>query len=364
MKNLIYILIISMFLLACGSPPITQNENKTPNPPTISEPRATSPRAPIQDISWSIKDTYKWVKGHAQSSYDGKLIVASGLSLHFGAGLIGESQDIRVWDNVGFYVITALPKNKGYLKGVTEGSILHLIAGREPPDFSASYEHYTVDLSNGMKEYRGDVNDPRISYCTGIFSDGKIIIAGGYKATWTYRQIDENTIIDTVEIYDPITNTWTFTTKLPYGPRTHCDGVVYNDKFYKFGGFWQEVSGGEGHHQRIYDETVLIYDPSNGSWSEGARMPIPLSGLSVTLVNDEIVLTGGHHKIYGFNQRVFTYDPIADTFLELPTLLPSPANDSQLTLIDGKLYLFGGEIPADSTVKNTSDLLQIGTLKN
>lgn len=345
-----YVIIILLLFASCGG-----------EVRSIGEVGKAGPAAVVNDIEWELYDTYKWVKGHAQSSYNNQLVVASGITFDFnGSGL--ESQDIRLWDGELFNTIAQLPKNKGYLKGVTEGDTLHLIGGRTPP-FTATSEHYTVDLSTGTVTHIADLNDARAAYGIGLFPDGRIIVSGGWQPSPDETAVNGDTIIDTVEMFDPGTQTWSLVAPQPNGASSHSNGVVYNDKFYKFGGIWQEKSADTGHFNRQYDEHVYLYDPSTDTWSQLARMPQPLGSPSVILMGDEVIIMGGHHKIVGFNDIVYVYNLTTDTFRELPTRMIYGAQDNQATLINGKIYLHGGETEFLEPVSSTSDLLQVGVVR-
>jgi Kelch motif len=86
----------------------------------------------------------------------------------------------------------------------------------------------------------------RQELATGVLS-GKLYVLGGY------GQFGSPTA--TVEVYNPVTNTWTFAHSLPYAV-DHNAAAVAGGKLYSFG-----AGGGE----------TFVYDPNRNSWA--ARPP-------------------------------------------------------------------------------------------
>ena len=47
----------------------------------------------------------------------------------------------------------------------------------------------------------------------------------------------------------------------------------------------------------ILDSTEM-YDPSVGSWANGAKLPQPMSGLKATNINDRVLIFGRYLHLY------------------------------------------------------------------
>ncbi|MGH8092412.1 MAG: kelch repeat-containing protein, partial [Chthoniobacterales bacterium] len=58
-------------------------------------------------------------------------------------------------------------------------------------------------------DYTGSLNDARKQYAATLLPDGRVLVAGGYN--------DNNGILASAELYDPVTGTWTYTGSLSTG---------------------------------------------------------------------------------------------------------------------------------------------------
>ena len=88
----------------------------------------------------------------------------------------------------------------------------------------------------------------KISFCERmadnvVTADSKIYILGGTSGS----------VQNSVEEYDPTTNTWSTKTAIPYGGLTEHACVTVNNKIYLIGG---EPSGGNK------TNTLYVYNPS------------------------------------------------------------------------------------------------------
>ena len=94
----------------------------------------------------------------------------------------------------------------------------------------------------GSWELRAPMPVARQELASGVL-DGNVYVIGGY---------DENgNSTATVQVYDPITDTWTSAQSLPFAVN-HNSAAVADGKLYSFG-----AGGGE----------VFLYNPNSNSWS-------------------------------------------------------------------------------------------------
>lgn len=122
--------------------------------------------------------------------------------------------------------------------------------------------------------------------------------------------------------------------------RSHFGSAVWNGKIYVFGG------GGEGFKSL---NLVDIYDSMKDTWSAGSPMPTTRSGVVAVTLGERIYVMGGGFKkpdgTFNFLTTVEIYDPKIDHWEKGPDLLmrhDAPA----ATVLDGKIYVFGGHHPA------------------
>lgn len=156
--------------------------------------------------------------------------------------------------------------------------------------------------------------------------EGKLILIGGYDA--------ENKITreNSVEIYDPETNSWTMGPPLPdYETTDHFHlTAVLNGKLHVVGHFLQ----GKSH---------WVFDGK--SWSKKAEAPVPCGWKSAALeaIGGKLILIQPDLENKNSGNAVFTYDPKLDQWgvtgkvpQGYPFILAANAS------ANGKIYVFGG----------------------
>jgi N-acetylneuraminic acid mutarotase len=141
------------------------------------------------------------------------------------------------------------------------------------------------------------------------------------------------------EAYDPPTNSWSELADYNGGPRYGVAAATTGGKLYAF-------AGAHAPGNTCFD-TVNIYDPGSDSWSVGpVPYPKPVQALiAVTsAVNGKIYLFGGEHYLGWSNEwyaDVYEFDPATGQFTEKASTF-EPRRFAFGAEVDGKIYLFGG----------------------
>ncbi len=125
-------------------------------------------------------------------------------------------------------------------------------------------------------------------------------------------------------------------------PRIHMAMVECNNKFYVFGGYIQGKTDDED-----YDlDSIEIYDINTDTWTfSKAKMSIKRHALSaVTLLNDKILIMGGSD--FNISNDVFDlceiYDPITDSITIAAPMLINSAEHYSCLFPNGHVLVFGG----------------------
>jgi N-acetylneuraminic acid mutarotase len=159
---------------------------------------------------------------------------------------------------------------------------------------------------------------------------GKIYVARGsgeYPSGiyWTY-------------CYDPISNTWTKKSPIPYH-RTIESFAELNGKLYAIGGGDPSLGG------RIEVTRVDVYDPSSDSWTLDAipRMSTPRTHLEpeTPVVNGKIYVIGGWDG-YSTLNSVEEYDPTTNSWRKIASM-PTARYGLATAVVGNKIYAIGGD---------------------
>lgn len=166
--------------------------------------------------------------------------------------------------------------------------------------------------------------------------DDKIYTLGGMSE-------DAQNVSDDFLEYDAARDTWTVLNPLPEA-RHHIAVSVLGDKLYGIGGFRGGFPNWEA------QSTVFVYDFNAEEWTESAPLPQPRGEHSASVVNGSIYVIGGRYKrtpdSANFNDHFDTssmvvFNPISEVWSSAPDI-PTARNSHAAAVIDGKIYVVGG----------------------
>ncbi|MCX5785104.1 MAG: hypothetical protein NTX59_05405 [Elusimicrobia bacterium] len=137
-----------------------------------------------------------------------------------------------------------------------------------------------------------------------------------------------NTILNTNEEYDPVSNTWATKAVMPTA-RGYLSAGVIGGKLYAVGGYYNAE----------YKNTNEAYDPAANTWITKAAMPTARNALSVGVIGGKLYAVGGWNVSHlNINEE---YDPAFNTWATKATMLTDRYALS-VGVIGGKLYAVGG----------------------
>ena len=157
--------------------------------------------------------------------------------------------------------------------------------------------------------------------------NGVIYAVGGTNTSGSERY-------STVEIYNPVTNSWTKGTPMPT-PREQVTAGVIDGILYVAGGM--KLSGAL--------DTVEAFDPKTNQWTTKAHMPTPRFQHAAAVVNGSLFVIGGVNGLT-LVPTVDVYDPATNSW----TTLLSPLSFAIVILL-----LFSFAIGPDASAFADSD---------
>jgi N-acetylneuraminic acid mutarotase len=167
--------------------------------------------------------------------------------------------------------------------------------------------------------------------------DGKLYIFGGF--------IGPEGPVARSDVYDPKANTWTRIADLPTRV-THAGSAVDGSKIYMAGGY---VGWGDRLGEQDYGTTaVWIYDTKTNTYSAGPSLPAPRGAGAVVKIDRTLHYMGGCdlNRVDRTDHWVLNLDAPQDGW-KASVPLPAPRNHFGVELVNGHVFLVGGQVGWD-----------------
>ena len=179
---------------------------------------------------------------------------------------------------------------------------------------------------------KADMPVPRVGRACVV--DGKIYIVGVSAAN---KKRDP---LGSVDVYDPATDTWAAVESMNHARAAPAVSVV-DGMIYVMGGVgWPRVLNRPG----PFLSSVEVFDPKNNRWTEIAEMPTPKALHTASVIDGKIYVIGGGFRGNGLFQYLSTvevYDPETDRWTEERDI-PTRRSGHKAEVINGNIYIFGG----------------------
>ncbi|HKO55259.1 MAG TPA: kelch repeat-containing protein [Thermoanaerobaculia bacterium] len=155
----------------------------------------------------------------------------------------------------------------------------------------------------------------------------EVAVATAAGRVYVFGGIAGNTVLASVEEYDPATDRWRFVAPIPE-PLHHTAAAVVDDRYiYLIGGY----------RTLAFDATdsVYRYDALADQWTRVASLPSPRGALAAATIGGVVYAVGGlpgPSELTGFDgERWTTLAP-----------LPTPREHLAAAAVNGKLYVISG----------------------
>jgi N-acetylneuraminic acid mutarotase len=252
--------------------------------------------------------------------------------------------------------ITNIPTPRGWLSTSGVDGKIYAIGGYKTFPYSVSTVEVYDTVTDNWDTTKASMPTARwLSGTTNTAVVGKIYAIGGLITF-------PGDGISTVEVYDTVTDTWDTKAPMPTA-RSHLATCVLDGKIYAIGGSIGSSSSWPGL------PTVEMYDPVTDTWTTKAPMPTARWGLCASSVNGKIYAIGGTAgaPTYGGLSKVEEYDPVTDTWTTKASMT-TPRLDLTGVELFGKIYAIGGIDRAQGTGHGTVEaydpVTDMWTLRN
>ncbi len=172
--------------------------------------------------------------------------------------------------------------------------------------------------------------------------DGKIYAIGGIAFNNVKKKKPWR--LDTVEVYDPATDTWAKGKKMNHARDGAAISVV-DGKIYVMGGTgWPQLPNRPG----PYLSSIEVFNPKTNQWRDIGEMSEPKSGHSASVINGKIYVIGGFFRGNGLDTKYFKtieiYHPETGRWTQKPDM-PVGKSGHAAEAINGKIYILTGADP-------------------
>ena len=190
---------------------------------------------------------------------------------------------------------------------------------------------------------------------------GKVLVAGGSNSAYS----SSGDTLSSVEIYDPIANTWTDVQPLHQARSDHSATLLENGQVLIAGG--NDPASGE---DETYLASVEIYDPDANSWTDTTPLGVARGFHTATLLqygpqNGKVLVAGGANNA---SSVIYTelFDPATENWLDAGDIMDpygSRVSHTATLLLNGQVLLAGGflgigsEVSADDSAEVYSPAL-------
>lgn len=313
-----------------GSPQPTPTPTTTPTP----SPTSAVPPAPHTWIFTGALTAGRFGQT-ATLLQNGKVLVAGGEANSTDLAS-AELYDPRtgVWTSTGSMIAPRADHTATLLQN---GEVL-VAGGENTLDHLPSAELYNP--RTGIWSATGAMLTTRIHHTASLLPDGRVLVVGGYgppdQGIWG--------ILNSAEIYDPRTGTWSATTGMHTFREYHTATLLPDGRVLVAGGTsFQDTSG----TIFIAISEAELYDPRTATWTQTGSLTSARTEHTATLLPDGRVLVVGGTSVANSGDEYTLasaelYDPRTGTWTPTGSLATPRFEHTTTLLADGTVLVAGG----------------------
>lgn len=222
--------------------------------------------------------------------------------------------------------VSTLPINISYSSADVVDGKVYVIGGYPNINSVNVYDPHT----NTWDTSKTSMPTARHAFGTAVL-DGKIYCIGGSNSSSYYNK---------VEVYDPATDSWNISKSPMPTPRAGLGVAVIDDKIYCIGG-----------SSTATFNKVEVYNPKTDTWETKASMPQAVFGSVIEVANNKIYSIGGGYTSTAYKGDVQIYNPSTNSWTKSSSTMPTPRRYLSGELLNGKIYCFGGQTSSGNSNK-------------
>jgi len=205
------------------------------------------------------------------------------------------------------------------------------------------------DPSTGAWTLAGRLNAPRAGHMQSPLANGNVLVAGGFKE----RSLDDDVSVDSAEIYDVATDTWSTTSPLKLPIRDASATLLANGKVLVAGG----VTNGTEINVGIPLRMTQLFDLNGGFGTSGDLLQSRSEHTATLMASGKVLVVGGADSSHA--KSVEIYDPAVGTWASTSDINIARSGHTATLLTGGKVLVAGGNSASDpSSVLGSAEVYQ------
>lgn len=235
--------------------------------------------------------------------------------------------------NAGFAPVNPMitPRTKAAVVRLPNGKVL--VSGGQGINTNIVYASAEIyDPATGNWAATGSMGTARFSHTMTLLPNGKVLVAGGSTCDSCH------TALNTAELYDPASGTWSYTSPLAAVRIGHTATLLSNGKVLVAG-------GGSSNNAALIQPGAELYDPQTGTWASAGNMPsgAHFSHAAAALADGRVAIAGGVTSSLSMTAAIDIYDPAANSWSPAASMSTPRISFTLNLLPNGTLLAVGGD---------------------
>ncbi|MGH9767201.1 MAG: kelch repeat-containing protein [Blastocatellia bacterium] len=169
-----------------------------------------------------------------------------------------------------------------------------------------SAELYDPTTGSWSRTGAGQLSIPRDGHTATLLPNGKALVTGGASVINTNPLMIAK-VEDTAELFDPVTGSWTLTPAMSVRRYLHTATLLISGKVLVAGGI-----AGDVRNDANFLNTAELFDPATNTWSQTTPLSDPRANFRATpLPNGQVLATGG---VAGFSDTAGNFLDTAERY--------------------------------------------------
>lgn len=241
-----------------------------------------------------------------------------------------------------------------HFQAVTYEGLVYVVGaftGNYPTEKGTAHIYIYDPVEDVWMQGREIPQERRRGAASAALLNGKIYIAGG---NVNGHGQGTATTVAWLDVYDPLTNTWTPLTNAPHA-RDHAALVEAGGKLFFVGG---RIGGDPG----VFTATVAevdVFDPATGEWEtlpSDRNLPTPRAGVSAARLGSRVVVAGGESTQPAAHNEVEAYITTTGQWETLPPLQQGRHGTGMVAIGDTLLIAVGAGNQGGGPLLNSTEI--------